>query len=86
MSETLIQSYVWHKSNCFFVSTIDRDSSALAGPGRYAETLVWEYDYEEHERGQIVGQDEGVEGSIRTHLVIVQRLYETGQVEAVESD
>jgi hypothetical protein len=65
MSDKVMQSYVWHDGKCFFVSTIDRQSSAaLSQGGTYAETLVWDYDYEKRERGALVGQGEGATGSI----------------------
>lgn len=79
MSKKLIQSYVWHGDKCFFVSTIDRESSAaLAYGGMYAETMVWAYDYAKGERGNFKGQAEGVEGSIRTHLMMCERLHKIG--------
>jgi hypothetical protein len=87
MSDTLIQSYVWHEGKCFFVSTINRVSSAeLAYGGTYAETLVWEYDYEERKRGNIVGQTEGSTGSISAHIRMCQLIHETGLTEEKEDD
>lgn len=54
----LIKSYVWHGDDCFFVSTIERDSSAAIKPPvpRFAETLVWEYDWDAVKRGHLVHQ------------------------------
>lgn len=84
--QRVIKSYVWHKDKCFFISTINRDSSALAAYGRrYAETLAWEYDFEKSERIEIVGQDEGVEGSITKHMLMCQRLHDTGIAEEVDA-
>lgn len=77
INKTLIQSYVHHDGKCFFVSTIDRDSSAMAG-GRFAETLVWEFDMATKARGNIVGQDGGARGSIAKHIAMCQRIFETG--------
>jgi hypothetical protein len=45
----VIKSFVWHGDDCYFVSTIDRDSSSIMG-GRFAETLVWLFDWETNEK------------------------------------
>lgn len=52
-----------------------------AGPERYAETIVWECDPVTRQRGAMVWQDEGSEGSITTHIAICHRLHETGSIE-----
>lgn len=78
--DRMIKTYVWHGDKCFFVSTISRDSSAMLGPSRYNETLVWEYDWEKAERGQMLWQDEASVGSIRTHQLIVEFLFRHGTV------
>lgn len=47
VSRTVIQSYVWQMGTerGYFVSTIDRESSAaLAYGGRYLETMVWRFE------------------------------------------
>lgn len=67
----IIKTYVWHEGKCFFVSTIERDSSAGDMPCRYTETMVWEYDWEGRERGKQVLEGDGGAGSIRTHMEIV---------------
>ena len=80
--DRLAKSYVWHGEQCFFVSTADRDSSALAaGDVRYAETLVWEYDWSTGERGKIVAQATCAHGSIRMHQRVVESLFRTGKYE-----
>ena len=73
-----IQSYVHHDGKCFMVSTITRDSSAMLAPGRYNETIVWAYDWDKRERGEMIHTDEDMRGSIRTHQRIVERLFKTG--------
>ncbi len=78
VSAPLIQSYVWHEDQCYSVSTIDRDSSAAAAPGRYAETMVWEFDWEKRERGALVKQGDGPESRIGVHLAICVELFENG--------
>jgi len=80
MSHKIIQSYVWHGDKCFFVSTINRESSAAAAYGAtYAETMAWEYDHDTAERKAFVGQDEGATNSISAHIKACKRLHETGQ-------
>ncbi len=81
MSDKVMQSYVWHDGKCFFVSTINRESSEVLAYGhRYAETMVWEYDPETRERGDLVGQFDGVEGTIGTHVSVCRKLNDTGSV------
>ena len=56
MSEKLIQSYVLEK---FFVSTIWRESSAMAIPALwYYETIVFEWNRETKECGSIINQED----------------------------
>lgn len=71
------KSYVWHGDQCFFVSTIDRDSSSMMG-GRYAETFVWEYDWDKADRGKMVGQADGLAGSVATHFRVCRALRDHG--------
>lgn len=82
MSESrVIKSYVWHKFNdterCFFVSTIERDSSSPYAEGtRYNETLVWAYDWTKAERGEeILLQEEDSRGSIRKHNFVCEQIH-----------
>ncbi len=79
--DKVIKTYVWHGSECFFVSTIERDSSAMLAPGRYNETLVWRFDWATQTRGKLCGQAEGPVNSITAHLTTCKLLYETGQSE-----
>lgn len=76
-NKKLIQTYVFTDDGAFFVSTIDRESSSMMG-GRYAETMVWEWDGESRDRGSIMAQGEDIEGSIRRHMQIVEKLYSQG--------
>jgi len=78
----VIQSYVTYEGKCFMVSTIERDSSAAEGPRRYNETIVWEYDWDKRERGNIVHQDEGPRGCIETHFRICRAFHKFGCVPA----
>jgi hypothetical protein len=59
-SRTVIQSYVWQEGTerGYFVSTIDRESSAaLAYGARYLETMVWRF--ENKTRTDIIYSGEG---------------------------
>jgi hypothetical protein len=87
-NKTLIQTYVFFSSEtqedkAFFVSTIDRESSSMYG-GRYAETIVWEWDNTTKVRGDIVHMGEGSQGSIRTHFNICEKLYKDGTMQTDE--
>ena len=82
----LIKSYVWHGKKCFFVSTIDRDSSATQGPGRFAETMVWEFDWETQKRGGLLYTDGGSQGRINHHLMLCERRFEIGTCEVPDKE
>ena len=78
----VIQSYVWHANKCFFVSTINRESSAYMA-GMYAETMAWTLD-EENKINEQVGMDSGPLGSIIQHIEICKQLHETGTIEEIK--
>ena len=82
---TLINSYVWYGPQCFYVSTRDRDSSAILWSRRFAETTVWEFDFDKNERGSQVSTYADLEGSIFTHLQVCQFLHKTGSPYPVEA-
>jgi hypothetical protein len=75
---TQLQSYVYYQDKCFFVSTIERDSSAAACPMRYAETIVWEYDRATATRGKILDMD-GSGPALLQHTAIIKAYYEHGE-------
>lgn len=75
----LIKSYVWYEDKCFFISTINRDSSAMYGPRRFAETIIWAYDWEKRERLQILDTFGDSEGRVSKHLNICKQISETGE-------
>lgn len=83
--DQIIKTYVWHGEQCYFVSTIERDSSAMEGPQRFNETLVWLYDWKNSKRGEWVHQDGCMKGSIGTHQYIVNKLFRGG-LEALRED
>ena len=78
-TEPLAKSYVRHKGQWYLISTIDRDSSAMyGGPMRYAETMVWLYDYETKEFGELLWEGEGMVGTTRTHFQVAESYAATG--------
>jgi hypothetical protein len=72
----MIQTYVQHDDKTYLVSTINRDSSSPYG-GRYAETMVWEWDKKNIKRSSdsILMQGESPENSIYTHQKVVERIF-----------
>lgn len=80
MNDKIIQSYVWHEGKRYFVSTIERDCSAIEYPYRYNETIVWEWEQGHEQRGKMLFMDESITGSIRKHLDICLEIYEQGIV------
>ncbi len=83
-SDTLAQTYVRHDDKWFYVSTINRDCSAVESPYRYAETLVWEYNLETKLAGKLIGQFEDGENRIAQHQEVVDGLYKRGTAEHKE--
>lgn len=78
---TVIQSYVYHGSECFFVSTINRTSSAReAYDFVYSETLVWEYSLITRDRGSLLYQLEDVKDSMKVHIEACQKLFKCGTI------
>jgi len=83
MSETnkIIQSYVHKDDKCFFVSTINRLSSAmLNAEWIYAETMVWNWDEGKHDRGELIWQGEDVKDGTNTHFRACKSLLEAGVI------
>lgn len=80
----LIQSYVRFGERCFWVSTFDRDSSAISGPERYAETIVWDWDVNEWKSKALLYQRGCCQGRIHQHLAICAELFATGELKPEE--
>jgi len=70
------KSYVWHEGKCYFVSTIERDYDAGEYISRGQETLVWDYDWDKAERGEMIGQG----GHICDHQAICRCLINWGEI------
>ena len=79
-NDRVIKTYVWHKDQCFFVSTIERDSSAFGDTSRFNETIVWECDWATGKRGEILYTHGSGRGSIDRHLQICKEFYKNGRV------
>jgi hypothetical protein len=74
----LIKTYVRHEDKWFFVSTIDRESSAPIIPSPwYAETIVWSTNVA-GERQELLWQGDAYKGSIKTHQRAVEALAAKG--------
>ena len=81
----VVKTYVWHGDDCYFVSTIERDSSAavcVPSP-RFNETIVWEFDWDaiarnEEGRGCQVYYSGDNRGSLDEHFRIVLHLSRNG--------
>jgi hypothetical protein len=83
----VIKSYVWHGAQCFFVSTIERDSSAAAAPSRYNETLVWFYDWYKRMRADsFCYHGCASSGCIVEHLDVCRRINDTGNPNKPEEE
>ena len=84
MGELLAMTRVRHGDKYFEVSTINRESSAVAMHGDiYAETLVFSVQ-DNWVRGNIIGQAEASRGSLYAHQRMVERLFNTGSTEEEE--
>jgi len=83
----LAKDFIAYKEKHFFVSTINRRSSAaLAYGGLYAETMAWEWNPATNTRGSCVGQDASGEDSLMAHKRVCENLRTHGVVELPEED
>lgn len=74
-SEPIIKSYVYSNGKCYFVSTINRQSSSPLAPEYiYAETMAWEYYPDRNERGKLVFQGGDGKGQIDEHIRICKSI------------
>lgn len=85
MTNQLACSYIYRGEDCFFVSTINRESSALLAPESiYAETMAWRFDPISKTRGELLGQGEAPSDSISMHNLICERLFKAGHLDEVK--
>jgi len=83
----LKQDDIEFNGKTFFVSTINRESSAsLNYRSMYAETMVWEINPETRLRGAFVGQDEHAENSLYAHNRVCENLRKYGTVDEPDED
>ena len=84
--DRVLKTYVWHGEQCYFVSTIIRDSSAFVSPPpRYAETIAWEFDWSKNVRGNLLAMD-GDGEAFTQHMRMCERIYKTGKAENTEDE
>ncbi len=79
---SIAKTYVKHKDKWFFISTIERDCSAVGAENiRYNETMVWKLKGEpgSERENKILGQGEDVKGSIKEHNRIARIIYDSGE-------
>ena len=85
MNEPLIKSYVYHNNECFFVSTINRESSAQLVYGHvFAETMAWNLEPDCFTRKDLIGQFEDRKNSIVVHTEVCEQLIKTGELLELE--
>lgn len=78
----IFQTYVYSKDKAWFVSTIERYYDCVYADGRIRgnETLIWEWDSNTGERGELMGRF----GSEGNHFEICERLHRTGKIQEEE--
>lgn len=68
------KSFVFFNDKCFFVSTIERTYDLYGGSSRGLETIVWEYNWDKSERGEMLHQS----GGVVDHQEICRSIIATG--------
>lgn len=78
----IMQTYVYHEDKVFFVSMIERNSSAMLAPEvRYHEWIAWPItDPKTLERGRMLYQGSG----FKTYCEVIRQLWRTGKYEEEE--
>lgn len=66
----IIQSYVFKDGKRYFVSTANRESDF----GAYSETIVWEWNTVDKERGKLLTIVPGNENSADEHFLICGKI------------
>jgi len=79
MNPKIAQTYVQHEGQWFFVSTINRESSAMEAPIEFAETIVWELNAD-GTKGAQMAQSEDCKDCIGTHLNLVDLFHTRGNL------
>lgn len=87
MSQAIAQTYLYREGKCWFVSTINRVSSAaLAMGATYAETMAWEFEPETKQRGPLVAQEEAPTDSLYAHIEVCESLHRHGVYPPLETE
>ena len=76
----LAQTYLYRPDGAWFVSTINRRSSARYDDVEYAETLVWTLDANDN-RDKLVWQGSDARNSLTTHVDAVTKLHRKGRID-----
>lgn len=79
--EPRLKSYIWHppSGQCFFVSTIARDSSASVSPPlREIETIAWHYDWATQTKGKWITRESHNWDALWLHQAVCQQLFNHG--------
>ena len=77
----LAKSFISCNGKHYFVSTINRESSAMLAHGDlYAETIAWEWNPETNTRGEQVKQDSSYENSLEGHKRVMDFIYHGGLI------
>lgn len=78
--EAQFQTYVFNKDRAFYVSTVERDSSAMIEPPamRYMETIVWDWNAHTKKRGRLLYQIGDGAAAIQ-HFNVCRQLYFFGE-------
>lgn len=77
----LAKSFISTNDKHYFISTINRESSAMLAHGSiYAETIAWEWNPETNTRGEQVKQDESWQDSLEGHKRVIDFIYNGGLI------
>ena len=76
--ERKLKSFIFRGDDCFYVSTIERDSSAaVSPPPRFFETIAWDYEWELQARGGQVAIT-GYGPAFEQHSKVCEQLFRNG--------
>jgi len=79
MALKVAQTYVWHGTSLFLVSTINRESSSMESPVEFTETIVWRLN-DDGSKGEQMVQEEDCKNCIGVHLNLVDLFHHRGSL------
>lgn len=81
MITKVAQSYIFNEDRLFFVSTVNRQSSAMiTNPPWYSETFVWELDSNNPtDTGNLVHESSSCLNDITNHFNICMQFFKNGE-------